>query len=175
MVVNGKPIKAYHGTPHKFTIFDKNQSPSGYKDLGYYGYGNYFTPDKDYAKGYAAVGYNGNKNGVVMENYLYSKNPIETVLEDLSLEGKHLTNNDGTIIRLGNGDITLDDVKYDPNEIVELMVPNSNQIKSAKAVTYDDTGNIIPLSKRDNFNISDIRYALAPLLGLSMYKTKQAE
>ena len=109
-----------------------------------------------------------------MENYLYSKNPIETVMEDMSLEGKYLTNNDGSIVRLGNG-ITLDDVKYDPNEIMELMVPNSNQIKSAKAVTYDDAGNIIPLSKRDNFNISDIRYALAPLFGIATYKTKQAE
>ena len=176
MVVDGEPIKAYHGTPHKFTVFNSDLSPSGKKDTGYYGQGNYFTPDKDYAKGYASVGYNGDRDGIVMENYLYSKKPIETVMEDLSLEGKKLLNNDGVIVRLGDGDINLDDVKYDPNEIMELMVPNSNQIKSAAAVTYDDAGNIIPLSKRDDFTNPDIRYAIAPLIGLSVLgKTKQAE
>lgn len=45
----------------------------------------------------------------------------------------------------------------------EVVVPRGEQIKSADAVTYDDAGNIIPLSKRDNFNINDIRY-LWPLL-----------
>lgn len=37
-----------------------------------------------------------------------------------------------------------------------------NNIKLADPITYDDAGNIIPLSKRDNFNSSDIRYGILP-------------
>lgn len=45
-----------------------------------------------------------------------------------------------------------------------------------RQLTYDDAGNIIPLSKRDDFTNSDIRCAIAPLIGLSTIgKTKQAE
>lgn len=40
---------------------------------------------------------------------------------------------------------------------------NPNDLKYSSAVTYDNLDNIIPLSKRDNFNISDLRYSLIPL------------
>ena len=36
---------------------------------------------------------------------------------------------------------------------------NSNQIKSADPVTYDDDGNVIPLSERFNPEKNDIRYS----------------
>lgn len=55
----------------------------------------------------------------------------------------------------------------------ENITFNSNQMKLADAITYDDYGNIIPLSKRDNFNNPDIRYSwLMPTipLGLMSYK-----
>ena len=42
----------------------------------------------------------------------------------------------------------------------EIVVFGSSQIKSADPVTYDDNGNVIPLSERFNANNSDIRYAL---------------
>ena len=49
----------------------------------------------------------------------------------------------------------------------EIVVPKPEQLKLADAITYDDTGNVIPLSKRDNFNIKDIRYSLLlPFLGM---------
>lgn len=38
------------------------------------------------------------------------------------------------------------------------IAKSPTQIKSADAITYDNAGNIIPLSKRDNFNVNDIRY-----------------
>ena len=38
------------------------------------------------------------------------------------------------------------------------IVPSPGRIKSADAVTFDDNGVRIPLGKRDNFNINDIRY-----------------
>ena len=50
------------------------------------------------------------------------------------------------------------------------VVRSSNQAKLSDAVTYDDAGNIIPLSKRDNFNINDVRYSLLPFgIGLTGY------
>lgn len=44
------------------------------------------------------------------------------------------------------------------NGTENIGVFNSNQIKSADPVTYDDTGNPIPLSMRFNPQVSDIRY-----------------
>ena len=51
----------------------------------------------------------------------------------------------------------------------EWVVKNSNQIKLADAVTYDNNGVRIPLGERDNFNISDIRYSLLPFILGSAY------
>lgn len=43
-------------------------------------------------------------------------------------------------------------------------------IKSSNAVTYDDKGIKIPLGKRDNFKLNDIRYVLLPFgVGLTGY------
>lgn len=44
----------------------------------------------------------------------------------------------------------------------ENVVYKPNQIKSADAVTFDDKGVRIPLGKRDNFKVNDIRYGLVP-------------
>lgn len=58
----------------------------------------------------------------------------------------------------------------------ENVLWNDKHIKLADPITYDDSGNIIPLSKRDDFTNSNIRYAIAPLIGLSVLgKTNQAE
>lgn len=40
---------------------------------------------------------------------------------------------------------------------------NSTAVKSAETITRDNSGNIIPLSQRDNFKIGDLRYGLIPL------------
>ena len=50
---------------------------------------------------------------------------------------------------------------------------NPNNLKLSKSITYDDNGNVIPLSKRDNFNINDIRYGLIPTSGLGIYGLQQ--
>lgn len=42
---------------------------------------------------------------------------------------------------------------------VEIVVPNNTTLKLADAITYDDYGNIIPLSKRDDFTNPDTRYS----------------
>lgn len=50
---------------------------------------------------------------------------------------------------------------------------NPNNLKYSSAVTYDDLGNIIPLSERDNFSISDLRYSIIPLgTGVALLNSK---
>lgn len=50
---------------------------------------------------------------------------------------------------------------------------NPNDLKYSSAITYDDLGNIIPLSKRDNFSIGDLRYSLIPLgTGVTLLNSK---
>lgn len=50
---------------------------------------------------------------------------------------------------------------------------NPNDLKYSSTVTYDDLGNIIPLSKRDNFSIKDLRYSLIPLgTGVTLLNSK---
>lgn len=152
--LNGEPMIGYHGTSNYFTEF--NHDKTGMLDPGYYSVGFYHTPDYDIAYGYA-MGRGGKR---VMKNYLYSKNPIRTTMDDDSLLGKHLNNNDGVIVKLGSDDVVLldDNIQYDPNEITELVVPRSSQIKSANGITYDNNGKLIPIVKRDNFKNQDIRY-----------------
>lgn len=41
----------------------------------------------------------------------------------------------------------------------EILVRNNNALKLTSPITFDDFGNIIPLSKRDNFLSNDIRFA----------------
>ena len=49
-----------------------------------------------------------------------------------------------------------DDVK---DRGVSIVIKDSTQIKSADPVTYDNNGNVVPLSKRFNENESDIRWS----------------
>lgn len=48
-----------------------------------------------------------------------------------------------------------------PHTVFE--VENPANLKLSDAVTYNDVGKVIPLSKRDNFNNRDIRYSLVPI------------
>ena len=61
-----------------------------------------------------------------------------------------------------------------PYAIDDLVLLNSNQMKLAD-ITYDNAGNLIPLSKRFNWDIDDIRYGLVPVtvggIGYGLYNT----
>lgn len=56
----------------------------------------------------------------------------------------------------------------------QYLVFDSNQAKSAEPVTYDDNGNIIPLSERFNTKNDDIRYSLKDSEGKTLTEA-QAE
>lgn len=74
---------------------------------------------------------------------------------------------DTVIIRnVQDANVPQSELNYPITDVVSLRPQN---IKLADPITYDDFGNVIPLSKRDNFNISDIRYLLIPsLMGTSL-------
>lgn len=67
---------------------------------------------------------------------------------------------DGVIIRnvkdAGGGNLS------EAEKIADDYIAIAGRSKLADAVTYDDFGNVIPLSKRHNFFINDTRYALFP-------------
>lgn len=149
---NGNPMVVYHGTSGAFTKFEENRI--GQLDPGYFGRGFYFTPDKSMSEGYAkAAG-----GDVVMGVFLNITNPIETDMNNTSLFGDRLDGHDGAIVRLGEPEFVIGETNGNPYEIIEIVAKNSNQIKSADPVTYDNDGNIIPLSKRFNFEEEDIRF-----------------
>lgn len=74
------------------------------------------------------------------------------------------TSTDGLALaaqRMGYKGVILRDVpQRNGNDFTEYAVFNSNAIKSAKLVTYDDSGNVIPLSERFNPENEDIRFRM---------------
>lgn len=136
-----EPLVVYHGTNNKFSKF--NTELIGRLDPGYFGRGFYFTPDKSMAEGYAK----GASGNIIMGVFLNIRQPLNTDMNNTSLMGSALEGYDGAIIALGEDILGLNDIKYDPNEIMEIVAKNPNQIKSA-------TENIGTYSKDE-----DIRYA----------------
>lgn len=156
------PVHAYHGTGKHFTEFDTTGKHSSL-DEGYWGKGAYFSPNKEIADIYA----NGEKTPIIYDTYLNIENPKHIIMENGDYYGKQIQDHDGVIA-------TLPEDIIDPDfDMTEYVATKPHQIKSADAITYDDAGNIIPLSKRDNFSNPDIRYSwLIPTIpfGLMSYK-----
>ena len=161
----GMPSHVYHGTESKpFTVFDINVPRV--HDLGTYGKGFYFTPNKETATNYG----NGK---FVFDSYLKLEKPYSGNMDVVDNVGnfknlkelknyykqKGIPEKELNTINWGNFDVT-DGV----NAGDEIMVLRPNQIKLANAVTFDDNNVRIPLGERDNFNINDIRYGLVPWL-----------
>ena len=141
----------------------------------------YFTENKQYAQRYA-----GGENGlyttyVKMENTfdtrqaearsLFNEARQELGLSKLQENGlpdwtdgydlsEYIEENDlpyDSIILDEGGDM----VNGKPvSRGLSYVIRNPEQIKSADAVTYDDAGNVIPLSERFNMGKKDFRYAL---------------
>lgn len=143
----GMPLHTYHGSPNNFTVFDPNRSNGGN-----YGEGFYFSPRVDVAQRYAT------KDGNIMDTYLNLKT------EDIFPNDRYgeIKYNDGAILA---DQVGRKNLKY----AKEFRVNRPNQIKLAGPVTYDDDGNVIPLSKRDDFTKNDTRWGIFPwLFGTSL-------
>jgi len=111
----------YHGTRGKrFEKFDENKI--GELDSGYFGRGIYLTPNKNIAEGYAKP-----YNGTVLYTVVDLQNPLRTNANEAN-SGITLENNDGAIVTLGEDLLGLSEKQVDPNEVVEVVLKNPDQI-----------------------------------------------
>ncbi len=183
----GYTVKGYHGTGEDFNIFSEDKV--GKRNV--WGKGFYFGSSKGIADDYASWRASKGGKYRIVSAFLKFDNPFipskssigsaEEILDrwfpdmwkssrDLGIgyiEGKL----DGSMIDLlqfmaEHNNIEVRDVlsQYGFDGVKdggELVVFSSEQIKSADPVTYDDNGNVIPLSERFNASNPDIRYALS--------------
>ena len=127
----------------------------------------YFTNNKDVAAGYGVR---------VVDAYLRMINPLEvdakgqhwTITSPSALVKAKRDGNDGVIIR------NVRDVPAGvPDQVADVYVTfNPSQIKSADPITYDDNGNVIPLSQRFNSRSEDIRNP-RQLMGININDSTQ--
>lgn len=135
----GYAIKAYHGTDaESFHVYDKGRigSASGVSILGD---GFYFAEKKKVAAQYGKH---------VHAVYLKQGNPYAATSDDAYKLNTAKLEADG-----------YDGVKMPVKDGSIYMVLDPEQIKSADPVTYDDQGNVIPLSERFKPTSNDIRYS----------------
>ena len=138
---DGKLVKVYHGTYADFTVFDKAMGRSS-ADIQ----GMFFSPwDID------AGGYGPN----VRAFYLNITNPADERTGYKALNAHKSENYVGIKAREDLEKAGYDGVNNSDEEYIDFT---SEQIKSADPVTYDDNGEVIPLSQRFNTEKQDIRY-----------------
>lgn len=138
-----------HSTNNTFNQFDK--SFFGQTDEGFHGSGFYFTTTRvlenpsiyKIAKGpngeIPYMNYGRNKKYFYLKGNREYKvgNPMRNFFEEANTVGF---------------------VSPKDSKVSEVIVGQPTQIKSTIAITYDDNGNFIPLSKRDDFANPDFRY-----------------
>lgn len=146
--IDGKtPLKLYHSTNAEFTKFKKGR--------GLLGDGIYFSKSQQSAYGKR-----------VISAYIKANNPIN--LKELP-KGARVINDAGIEMQVipdffekfpQYDAIIHNDALFD----VEINVKSASQIKSADPITYDDEGNVIPLSKRFS-DSPDLRYSRSVDIG----------
>ena len=142
---------------------------------GNLGSGLYFTPDRSYAERFAS------RNSPVRKFYLKTDSTFnyDDLAQDFNEYAASWLEENDTGERLDTvdeytwssiWDDFISENGYDSAKATgvggisygarEIAVQNSWQAKLADPVTYDDQGNIIPLSERFNTNNDDIRYSI---------------
>jgi hypothetical protein len=125
-------------------------------EAGNLGTGFYFTPDKTYA----------NRFGKPRKFHLRIKNTLDVTDEDVIRRGREIQEEEG----LSVGDVMDELMREDKADgafgesvgglsygASEYLIKKSNQAKLADPFTYDDAGNLIPLSERFQPTTPDIR------------------
>ncbi len=167
----GYTTKAYHGTTADFTKFDKSKIGSA-TDEGVYGRGFYFSTSRQQSEQYS-------KGKAPMEVFLNTGNQlllndhssVEELADLLNMSESNLTQDRSTgVVRPLYSQVNqfaahvqeagYDSVRADYGASDEIVMFDSDRIKSADPVTYDEKGNIIPLSERFNAKNKDIRYSI---------------
>lgn len=181
----GYTVKGYHGTGSDFTVFD--ESKVGGRNV--WGKGFYFGSNKGIADDYAQWRERKGGKSRIISAYLKFDNPFiptesslgtaEEILDkwfpDMWRSSRELGIGyiqgklDGSVVDLlqfiaehNKTEVrdVLSDYGYDG--IIdggEIVAFKASQIKSADPITYDDNGNVIPLSERFDENQEDIRYS----------------
>lgn len=153
----------YHGT-HYENIGNSIHIGNAFRDNSNSNINFYTTPSRRYAReyGYNIYKFKVNAKTKDLKEGSFAYLPKRTV-EELKDAGYKGTVDYESGPMLGGGLDAHEYTFFDPK-----------QYKLADAVTYDDKGVRIPLGKRDNFNINDIRYAFIPtILGLGGYGAKR--
>ncbi len=175
----GYTIKSYHGTLAKdFTEFKKSfiGSRFNYDDKGFF-----FIDRKSIAEDYATSAYDRNMKGRVLEVYLRVKKPLLVDKAFCLREGLGNPFRDDDAIGVWDAYLEFfkdeaaarkaDGIILDDGMSKMTVVFDGEQIKSADPVTYDDDGNVIPLSRRFDRTKRDIRYSLDSALESSLEST----
>ena len=127
--------QAYEIVKRHPLIYDPEESPLGDYYDSYWESGVEEWMIEDLASQYTDLGY--------LDSDLFRNYPNE-----LHEAVRDVTGHDGVVVELTNGE------KF-------YVAWFDNQIKSADPVTYDDDGNVIPLSERFNAEDNDIRYSVS--------------
>lgn len=162
----GYDISAYHATSNDFTVYDRSK-------LGKNTDGN---ASSDLLAATAHVGHWLNSLDVssrigarkALRQKLKMESPLR--LESLDALTAWIEDNvpaDGTPTEIGDAAAAelraqgYDGIILSDEELggTSFVILDSNQAKSADPVTYDDNGNVIPLSERFNPEKTDIRYS----------------
>lgn len=139
---NGFGTFGLHGTKEEFTVFDKKRIGSS-NDEGWLGRGFYFWDGSNrvYAGQYA----NGGK---VMEVMLSMQEPYFIEEDEMNRLIDAADRHDVETLEEFTQDIKNNGYDSVMDNNGQMMVFEPSQIKSAAPVTYDDKGNVIPLSRR---------------------------
>ena len=167
---DGSPKTVYHGSESTFNVFDKNRIGEN-TDSGLWGRGFYFSSNEEEAKTY------DRRNGTARAFYLDIENPcpneeIKRIASDAAKKAENKYTDEMSPSEMKH----IFDSLYHKG-VEKLMKKNRydgvipggrfnkehvaiepTQIKSADPITYDDDGNVIPLSKRFQMDNPDIRY-----------------
>ena len=183
----GYTIKAYHGSRQIFNEFSKDKRGSNTRTKISNDW--FFAADKETANSYYPYGVmkelarqspniwkvsNAEKmkqKGKLYNLYIKMENPLVVDVADYDYT-THRENADAwyeytvQAEENGNDGIILlnamdNQLKTSARESTVYMFKDPNQAKSADPITYDDNGNVIPLSERFNENKKDIRYSLS--------------
>lgn len=183
----GYTIKAYHGSRQIFNEFSKDKRGSNTRTKVSNDW--FFAADKETANSYYPYGVmkelarqspniwkvsNAEKmkqKGKLYNLYIKMENPLVVDVADYDYT-THRENADAwyeytvQAEENGNDGIILlnamdNQLKTGARESTVYMFKDPNQAKSADPITYDDNGNVIPLSERFNSRKRDIRFSLS--------------
>lgn len=110
--------------------------------------------------------------------YDINRNAVDgTITTSNAVIGNYSGYLSGALRKMGKYDGIIDKTVHErfrsPSGAQHIIVFDSAQVKSADPVTYDDNGNVIPLSQRFNAENKDIRYSLSDSNGRQLTAEQQ--